>query len=431
MAKQRDPVLDSMRGIGIVLMVLGHSGFPGTDYIYLFHMALFFMLSGWFFSLRGGLVHFVRRKLLTLWLPFVAANTVFTVCNNLFLRLNILTADARIAEIPGNSVTAPVSIKDIIGRTVHWCVFDGGTQLGGAMWFIQALFQISLLYAVIEVLLQKLLHGGDTLIPQGLLSGVLLWAGWHCNQIGWNVWGLGIAASCYWMFYLGTVLRRTARSEVRPLYRAAAGAAAFVLLLVLRRLGSVGLAGNGYTNPAFLLLASMAGWVLVRSAACLTAPLPRVSAVLGYLGRATMPIVILHFLSFKLVTWLGLLATGGESYLLAAFPVYFTGGVWWLAYTAAGLALPLAADAVYKKIKNAVLAHRCKKGAPRGSFFLPPSARQTPPIRGRWRLRQRGAVPRRGGGREPCLRSKLRVSAISLPHRLRAEPPRRGNQENA
>ena len=281
MAKQRDPVLDSMRGIGIVLMVLGHSGFPGTDYIYLFHMALFFMLSGWFFSLRGGLVHFVRRKLVTLWLPFVAANTVFTVCNNLFLRLNILTADARIAEIPGNSVTAPVSIKDIIGRTVHWCVFDGGTQLGGAMWFIQALFQISLLYAVIEVLLQKLLHGGDTLIAQGLLSGVLLWVGWHCNQVGWNVWGLGIAASCYWMFYLGTVLRRTARSEVRPLYRAAAGAAACVLLLVLRRLGSVGLAGNGYTNPAFLLLASMAGWVLVRSAACLTAPLPRVSAVLG------------------------------------------------------------------------------------------------------------------------------------------------------
>ena len=250
-----------------------------------------------------------------------------------------------------------MSIKDIIGRTVHWCVFDGGTQLGGAMWFIQALFQISLLYAVIEVLLQKLLHGGDTLIAQGLLSGVLLWVGWHCNQVGWNVWGLGIAASCYWMFYLGTVLRRTARSEVRPLYRAAAGAAAFVLLLVLRRLGSVGLAGNGYTNPAFLLLASMAGWVLVRSAACLTASLPRVSAVLGYLGRATMPIVILHFLSFKLVTWLGLLATGGESYLLAAFPVYFTGGVWWLAYTAAGLALPLAADAVYKKIKNAVLAH--------------------------------------------------------------------------
>ena len=62
MAKQRDPVIDSMRGIGIVLMVLGHSGFPGTDFIYLFHMALFFMLSGWLFSLRGGPAHFAGPR---------------------------------------------------------------------------------------------------------------------------------------------------------------------------------------------------------------------------------------------------------------------------------------------------------------------------------------------------------------------------------
>lgn len=48
MEKQRDAVLDAMRGIGIVLMVVGHSGFGGTSFIYLFHMALFFMLSGYF-----------------------------------------------------------------------------------------------------------------------------------------------------------------------------------------------------------------------------------------------------------------------------------------------------------------------------------------------------------------------------------------------
>ena len=341
-----------MRGIGIVLMVLGHSGFPGTGFIYLFHMALFFMLSGWFFSLRGGLVHFAKRKVLTLWLPFVLANTALTVLNNLFLKLNILTGDERILALPGNVVTTPTTLKDVIGRTVHWCVFDGGTQLGGALWFVQALFQISILYAVIEFLLKKFLHDIDTLIPQGLISGVLLWVGWRCGQAGWNVWGLGIAASCYCLFYLGTVLRRTARTDARPLHRAVLAAAAFALLLILGRFGSVGLAGNGYTSPVFLLLASLAGWVLVREIASLAAPLPRVSGVLAYLGRATMPIVILHFLSFKLVTWLGLLATGGESYLLAAFPTYFTGGVWWLAYTLAGLALPLAAHALYQRCKD-------------------------------------------------------------------------------
>ena len=171
------------------------------------------------------------------------------------------------------------------------------------------------------------------------------------------MWGLGIAASCYCLFYLGTVLRRTTRESIPAYQRGIFAAAAFAVLLILGQLGSVGLAGNGYSSPIFLLLASLAGWVLVRETACLTAPLPCVRAVLAYLGRATMPIVILHFLSFKLVTWLGLLATGGEPYLLAAFPIYFTGGAWWLAYTAAGLVLPLAANAVYKRIKNTVLAH--------------------------------------------------------------------------
>ena len=107
---------------------------------------------------------------------------------------------------------------------------------------------------------------------------------------------------------------------------------------------------------ACAVAASLAGWMLVYEGAHLLALVPAVGGVFSTLGRATMPIVILHFLAFKLVTWLGLLATGGESYLLAAFPIYFTGGLWWVAYTAVGLALPLAAGAAWPRIKKA--AHR-------------------------------------------------------------------------
>ena len=225
-------------------------------------MALFFMLSGWLFSLRGGPVHFIKRKAVTLWLPFVLANTAFTVLNNLFLKLNILTSDERIFAGSGNAVTTPVTVKDVIGRTVHWCVFDGGTQLGGAMWFIQALFQVSILYALVEFILQRLLHGADTLLPQGLFPACCC-GGWRCGLAGWNV-GLGIAASCYCLFYLGTVLRRTTRESIPAYQRGIFAAAAFAVLLILGRLGSVGLAGNGYSSPIFLLAASLAGWVLVR-----------------------------------------------------------------------------------------------------------------------------------------------------------------------
>lgn len=39
---QRDTTLDCIKGYGICLMVCGHSGFPYRNWIYLFHMALFF-----------------------------------------------------------------------------------------------------------------------------------------------------------------------------------------------------------------------------------------------------------------------------------------------------------------------------------------------------------------------------------------------------
>ncbi len=51
---QRDRQLDAVKGIGILLMVLGHAYFILTTlhrFIYAFHMPLFFMISG--FVLRA------------------------------------------------------------------------------------------------------------------------------------------------------------------------------------------------------------------------------------------------------------------------------------------------------------------------------------------------------------------------------------------
>lgn len=44
---KRNPLIDYMKAIGIILMVMGHSGSPITLWIYLFHMSLFFIISGY------------------------------------------------------------------------------------------------------------------------------------------------------------------------------------------------------------------------------------------------------------------------------------------------------------------------------------------------------------------------------------------------
>ena len=118
----------------------------------------------------------------------------------------------------------------------------------------------------------------------------------------------------------------------------------------------MGLAGNGYSGPIFLLVASLAGWVLVREAACLTAPLP-VSArcwPIWPCDDADCDFTLFELQARDLAWPAGHRRRAVSS---GRIPDLLYGGAWWLAYTAAGLVLPLAANAVYKKIKNAVLAH--------------------------------------------------------------------------
>lgn len=73
----RDVRFDIMRGIGILLMMLGHIPIEGVAYkvIYSFHMPMFFILAGYFakdvqLNFRGGYSRLLRQ-IIRLWIPFV------------------------------------------------------------------------------------------------------------------------------------------------------------------------------------------------------------------------------------------------------------------------------------------------------------------------------------------------------------------------
>ena len=49
---KRNETVDIIKGLGIFLVVLAHSGFPLSQTVYLFHMPVFLMASGYCFNLR-------------------------------------------------------------------------------------------------------------------------------------------------------------------------------------------------------------------------------------------------------------------------------------------------------------------------------------------------------------------------------------------
>ena len=88
MKTQRIQWIDQLKGIGIVLMLLGHvcnatfGVFPGivNFIIYSFHMPLFFFLSGYTFSIEKycNYGEFLWRKIKTILIPMVTFS-VFTI----------------------------------------------------------------------------------------------------------------------------------------------------------------------------------------------------------------------------------------------------------------------------------------------------------------------------------------------------------------
>ncbi|PKN94355.1 MAG: hypothetical protein CVU44_04525 [Chloroflexi bacterium HGW-Chloroflexi-6] len=125
---QRVVYIDIAKGIGILLVVLAHNGLQSYaplvhQFIYSFHMPLFFFLSGLFFKPEIGFVELLKKRFNSLLLPYFF--TIFLIYFfEIFLgKMGLPIAWSRIAKaFYGN------------GFYLDWV----------AMWFLPALFVMNL-----------------------------------------------------------------------------------------------------------------------------------------------------------------------------------------------------------------------------------------------------------------------------------------------
>lgn len=162
---------DLAKGVGILLMAVGHSAIPpawvGT-WLYSFHMPLFFLLSGWFFSLRPGSVSAtIRHKAFSILMPMVSYGTARWLCT------------AVSALFHGG---AP-DVRPLLGVLLQW----PGTPYAGFVWFFPALFVAESVFALLLKCVQarpKVLLGVSFLLA-GLSYGASLLGAprlpWHAG----------------------------------------------------------------------------------------------------------------------------------------------------------------------------------------------------------------------------------------------------------
>lgn len=358
--QKRNVEIDMLKGLAIILMVVGHTETPVQNFIYLFHMAVFFMASGYLYKesvsdSSESMKKYILRKMKGLWMPYALWTAIFSLLRNVFIDLNIYTANPNImtaVESQYAAVTPYWTWREILLNIIKGCILPGNVQVGGALWFLATLLHITILYGLIDYLLKRVLKKEYVLAAQGVVSILFLLIGYYCSLKGIFLFGFVRAFSFYCLFYLGFLLKKYKGKllDYNKTKSILIAAGSFSLLIVYNFFGGIALGENEFVNPIFMLTASLAGWLLLYEGAVLLKNIYFVQRILSYLGANTLSIVILHLLAFKIVSYIGVCIYHQESYLVAAFPVLYKGGFWWILYTIAGIMVPLFFNLIWKKI---------------------------------------------------------------------------------
>lgn len=147
MGAKRDITFDLMKGIAILAMLCGHCVIPEFlhHFIYMWHMPLFFMVSGYFFYVKPWKKS-LESSIRGLMVPYVIT------CGIVLIVSLVLSMDISEKVIFGT-----------IGISSAWFGSDAmvGYDGNGPLWFLLALFWCRIIYdALSRMILNKWLFGG-------------------------------------------------------------------------------------------------------------------------------------------------------------------------------------------------------------------------------------------------------------------------------
>ncbi|MGN0455475.1 MAG: acyltransferase family protein [Acutalibacteraceae bacterium] len=360
--RQRNSNIDAIKGIGIVLMVWGHCAAPFTHFVYLFHMAIFFMASGYLWNDKYSentveMKKFIIKRLKSLWLPFVVCNLVFTILNNTFIDIGIYTVNEQFLQLVTGSnqqLAMYFNFKDLIFAVLKNLLFIGQTQLGAATWFLRTLFIVSICHLIVRFI-------GIHLSKEKVVTVIAISLAIIGAMIT-NFTKLELPAAlqncfaAYIAFVLGVYIRKFSLMTMVSNRKLPVGIISFAVLILLNFIGNIGMSTGQITSVLFFCTASISGWLLLW---VLSDVLPQIIKKLFiYLGQHTLWIVLLHFLSFKAVTYVYLLLTKQDMLLLASHPAIENVNWLWVVYLFIGLLLPVICESLVKKIYRAVRGNK-------------------------------------------------------------------------
>ena len=294
------------------------------------------------FQYPGGGGQYVLKKLKALWIPFFAGNAIFVLLNNEFVNVGIYADNNLPGQIADTyqiqSIHSIYDFYDIVKHLTKNLLFCGDTELGGATWFFRTMFVVSTLWVLSWIVcnhLQKNHKKIFGIILSAFIAGLTWWISVRSAKFPF---GLHSVLAAFLAVEFGYAMKKMNIYRVICKKPIIATLSSTIILLIMNSCGRISLNVGLITNPIYYMISSCAGFTLVLS---LYFIIPSsIVQMFTFLGKRTISIVLLHFLCFKMITFVYILSTGIDKRALAAFPVLPNKHLW-PAYIVAGVGIPM------------------------------------------------------------------------------------------
>ena len=275
--------IDICRGIGILLVVLGHSAPPFKLYIYAFHIPLFFLVSGYLWNSRYSFKTTLVKSLKRYIIPYFILS-ILNLCIEMFFLL-----------IQKESF-------DVVGKYIIGIIYSRGNHEWmpncGPLWFLTALFCSILIYKIIDLSYKKMFTKSLTVVIVSVLGYVI-----SLTDIPKMPWNLDVALVSVLFLHLGRIVKSVGIMETLKLPSKAMLSVVFAILSfvgVYFNQVEVNFVDNTYGNFFFMLLGSIPISLVVMIISERTSHLLKFK-MLSFLGSHTLFIMAFDFFSGRIV----------------------------------------------------------------------------------------------------------------------------------
>lgn len=334
--KQRNHNVTIAKGIAIILMVAGHSGYPDSlSFLSLIRMPLFFVMSGYCFksSYLDDARTFIRRRMTGIYWPFVKWMLFFTLMHNVFFSIGLYDDHF---SYRGWEPLYRYELTEIIERSFK-IVFgmNGYECLCNGYWFLKSLFWGSLIFYALKC--TRL----NRYIALALLLAFATIAPYYGFRIPWfDIMERDFLAAAF--IYTGNIYREL---ELKYEENHCIIAPLLLVVIITSFFLKTDMQSLWCTRVIPYYMVALCGILMIFSIShWLNGLSGRIHDALVFTGNNTFNVLTWHFLSFRLFSLLLILLLDLPWDRLAHYPVIADKWIQWWAwplYTIVGVGIPL------------------------------------------------------------------------------------------